>query len=68
MRKTYTISNMVCPACEMHLEELEDELRGILSIQASYKKQRLEVEFDEKTISEAQIRAAVKEIGYDISN
>lgn len=67
MRATFTITNMICPACVMHLEELEDELEGVLSIQANYKKQRMDVEFDETAISEAQIRAAVNEIGYEIA-
>ena len=66
MRATFTIPNMICPACVMHLEELEDELEGILSIQASYKKQRMDVEFDETVISEQEIRNAVNEIGYEI--
>ncbi len=68
MRSTFTITNMICPACVMHLEELEDELDGVLSIQANYKKRRMDVEFDETAISEAEIRAAVNEIGYEIAN
>ncbi len=68
MRTTFTISNMICPACVMHLEELEDELDGVLSIQANYKKQRMDVEFDEAVISEQSIREAVAEIGYEITN
>jgi copper chaperone CopZ len=67
-RATFTIPNMICPACNMHLEELEDELPGILFIQANYKKQRMDVEFDETQISLEEIRAAVNEIGYDIAN
>ena len=67
MRITYTIPNMICPACNMHLEALEDELPGILSIQANYKKQRMVVEFDESQVSEQQIRDAIGELGYDIA-
>ncbi|MFM8321897.1 MAG: heavy-metal-associated domain-containing protein [Chloroflexota bacterium] len=67
-RVTYSIPNMICPACVMHLEELEDELPGILMIKASYQKQRMDVEFDEQRVSDQQIRAAVAELGYEISN
>lgn len=67
MRATFTIPNMICPACVIHLEELEDELDGVLSIQANYKKQRMDVEFDEAIISEQAIRAAVLELGYQIA-
>ena len=50
---------MSCPACVMQLEALEDELNGVKSIRANYKKQRMDVEFDEGRISDKQIRAAV---------
>ena len=66
MRKTYTIPNMSCPMCVMHLEALEDELQGVLSVRANYKKQRMEVEFDEARISEQEICQAVVELGYQI--
>jgi len=48
----------------MHLEGLEDELAGIKRISASYKKQILEVEFDEKKLTVEQILTAANEIGY----
>ena len=66
-RVTFTIPNMHCPACVMHLEELEDELEGVLSVKANYKKQRMDVEYDEDQINEQTIRAAVKELGYEIA-
>ena len=66
-RSTFTIPNMVCPACVMHLEELEDELPGILFIKANYRAQRMDVEFDESQISEEVIRQAVADIGYEIA-
>jgi len=67
-RVTLTIPNMSCPACNMHLEALEDELPGIRFIQANYKKQRMDVEFDETQIELDEIRAAVIELGYDITD
>lgn len=66
-RVSWTIPNIHCPACVMHLEALEDELDGIEFIQGNYKKQRLEVAFDEAVVSEAEIRAAVNELGYGIA-
>jgi copper chaperone CopZ len=63
----WTIPNMTCPACVMHLENLEDELPGILSIKASYHKKRLEGDYDESQVSEGEIRQAVVELGYEIA-
>ena len=68
MRTTYTIPNMFCPACVLHLEALEDELDGVLFVKANYRKQRMDVEFDETLIAEEDIRSAVAELGYEITN
>ena len=64
MRKTFHIPDMHCSACVMHLEALEDDLAGILDIQGSYQKQRLDIEFDETRVTESQIRDAIQGLGY----
>ncbi len=66
MKQTFRIPDMHCPACVMTLEGLEDTLSGIRRIAASYRKQQLEVEFDETQVSEAQITAAVAALGYTL--
>lgn len=66
-RLTFQIPNIMCPACVMHLEGLEDELDGILFVKASYQKQRMEVEYDESLISELTIRSEVEKLGYQIA-
>lgn len=48
----------------MHLEGLEDELPGVKQINASYRKQLMEVEFDETRLTVEQILAAAHAIGY----
>ena len=64
MKKVFTVRDMECPNCAMHLEGLEDELPGVKSISASYKKQTMEIEFDENKLSIEQIIAAANAIGY----
>ena len=64
MKQTFNVPDMFCPNCAMHLEGLEDELPGVRSISASYKKLSMEVEFDENKVSVEQIIAAAAEIGY----
>jgi copper chaperone CopZ len=66
-RVTYTIPNMHCPACVMHLEALEDELPGIHFIRANYKKQCMDVEFDDSQLTEDVLRQAIGELGYEIA-
>jgi copper chaperone len=64
MKITMCVPDMHCPNCSMHLECLEDELPGVKRINASYKKQSMEVEFDETRLSLAQIIAAANAKGY----
>ena len=50
----------------MALEGLEDKLPGITHISASYRKQILDVEYDERQLSDTQIVAAAAKIGYTL--
>ena len=67
MKQSYNVPDMHCPACSMLLEGIEDDLPGIRRIAASYHKQRLEVDFDESQVSEAQIVAAAESLGYALT-
>lgn len=64
MKTIFRVNDMHCPNCAMHLEGLEDELIGVKRISASYKKQVMEVEFDESKLSVEQIISAAQAIGY----
>ncbi len=66
IKKTIRITDMHCSSCPMHLEGIEDMLPGIHSIRASYQKQNMEVEFDEKSVTEQQILDAIKQLGYTV--
>lgn len=55
---------MECANCAMHLESLEEELPGIKRINASYRKQIMEIEFDETKVSVEQIINAANALGY----
>lgn len=66
-KQIFQIPDMHCTACVMRLEGLEDELPGIRRIRASYQKQRMEVEYDEARVTEAQIMAAVEKKGYTVA-
>jgi copper chaperone CopZ len=49
----------------MLVESIEDDLPGVQRVKASYQKARVEVEYDETMVSEAQIVAAIKQKGYE---
>ena len=50
----------------MRLEGLEDDLPGVERIRASCQKQQLEVEYDEKELTAAQIVGAIQRLGYTV--
>jgi copper chaperone CopZ len=63
-KAVFKIPDMHCSNCAMHLQGLEDDLPGVLQVDASYQKQQMVVKFDEAVVTELQIIAAAKEIGY----
>ncbi len=64
-KQVFRVPNMHCSACVMRLEGMEDELPGIKKITASYRKQHMEVEYDETQVTAEQIIAAAKQHGYE---
>lgn len=63
---TFTISDMHCSNCAMRLEEIED-LAGIHRATASYRSQKMEVDYDETRLTVEEIMAAIREKGYEPS-
>ena len=64
MKLVFRVPDMQCPNCAMHLEGLEDDLPGVRRVSASYKKQVMEVDFDETKLSAQQIISAANALGY----
>lgn len=59
-----SVPDMHCPACVMRLQALEDDVPGILQVEASYIKQNMVVRFDDTRITVAGIVEAVTKAGY----
>jgi copper chaperone CopZ len=66
IKKTYKVGDMHCANCAMRIESLEDKLVGVKSVEASYRKGQMTVEYDETRLTEAQIFAAVERLGYTV--
>ena len=64
-RQVFRVPDMHCTACVMRLEGIEDELEGVRRIAASYRKQQMDVDYDEARVTVEQIIAAAKQHGYD---
>ena len=64
-KQVFRIPDMHCSACVMRLEGIEDELKGVKQVTASYRKQQMEVEYNEAVVTAQEIIAAVKRCGYE---
>jgi copper chaperone CopZ len=64
-KSVFRVTDMHCSSCVMLVEGIEDDLPGIQRVKASYQKARVEVEYDETIVSEAQIIAGIKQKGYE---
>jgi copper chaperone CopZ len=63
-RMTLNVKGMHCRSCEAMIQEsLEDA--GVKAV-ASAKDEKVQVEFDEKRISEKEIHKIIEENGYEV--
>ena len=62
-KRVLKVLDMHCSACVMRLESLEDDLSGVKTARASYHKQQLEIEYDERRLQEADLIAAIQRLG-----
>jgi copper chaperone CopZ len=66
-KQVFRVLDMHCTNCVMTIEGLEDDLPGVKSVRASYQKGTVEVEWDEKRLTESKIRDAIGELGYTVA-
>jgi len=60
----FKVTDMHCVNCAMRLQELEETLPGVKSVDASYRKAKMTVVYDETTVNIEKIISAVSESGY----
>jgi copper ion binding protein len=66
VKQVFRVTDMHCSNCVMRIEGLEDDLIGVQRVRASYKKQQVEVEYDDNKVSADQIVAAIQQMGYTV--
>jgi copper chaperone CopZ len=63
-KSTFNVKDMHCVNCAMTLQGLEDDVPGISSVEASYHKQNMTVQYDETKVTVEQIIREAKRLGY----
>mgnify|MGYP001766874247 CR=1 FL=1 len=66
MKMNFRVEDMHCVNCAMRLQQLEDDLPGVIAVDASYRRQKMSVQFDETRVSATEIIAAAQRLGYTI--
>lgn len=67
MVKTTTISvaEIHCENCENTIRTVLSQLDGVLQVAPSAKTNQVKVSFDEQTVSEADLKVRLSEVGYE---
>ncbi|HWI60527.1 MAG TPA: heavy-metal-associated domain-containing protein [Symbiobacteriaceae bacterium] len=61
------LANLTCPSCAGKLEKSVAGLPGMKSARVAFGTGALHVEYDETRLTEADVRAAVRQQGLDVS-
>ena len=56
--------DMHCTSCALRLQGLEDLLAGVIRVEASYRKGKMTVTFDESKVTVKDLVAGARKLGY----
>jgi|FLYN01.1.fsa_nt_gi copper chaperone CopZ len=65
MKKRFEVRGMHCVNCTMTVEGALEDIPGVRSASANYARQWVDVEYDERQVTDEQIHAAIKDAGYE---
>lgn len=64
---TISIEGMTCDACQHHVNQVVNNLPGIVSVNSSYEKGNTEVAFDNSQTTIVEIEKAINSTGYNVT-
>ncbi len=67
IRVEYHVSGMGCDACVRRVKNAITALSGVTKCEVNLTKETASVDYDEDTVSEADIREAAEEAGYSLT-
>ena len=67
MKKKFTVTGMSCAACSAGIERTVKKLNGVIKVGVSLMGECMDVEYDERVLSQKEIENAVVGLGYGIS-
>lgn len=64
MKQKFKIEGMTCSACQSHVQHAVEKLEGMQSCNVNLLANSMDVDYDEKKLTEGQIMTAVSKAGY----
>jgi mercuric ion transport protein len=64
----FKIEGMTCDACQIHVDQVVNDLNGIVNVESSYEEGNAVVEFDNSQTNEVEIEKAINSTGYTVVN
>ena len=65
-KATLNVKGMHCKSCEMLIKDALEEQEGVETAEVSHDKGTAIISFDEKKVSEDQLKSIIKDEGYDV--
>ncbi len=65
IKKRFQIQGMHCVACAMTIDGAIEDLPGVKSATTHYARQIVDVEYDDRKLTDDQIIIAIQESGYE---
>ncbi len=66
MKQAVTAPAMSCGHCKMTIESAVKKLRGVNGVNADPDTKKVEIDFDENTVTIDAIKRAIEEAGYEV--
>lgn len=64
---TLNVTGMTCGGCENAVKRAVGQLQGVRSVSASYSDARVEVTYDDESVTRDAIAEKIRKIGYEVS-
>lgn len=66
MQKTLNVKGMTCSHCEAAVKRALEGLEGVSKIDVDLAADKVDVTFDDAKVSEADLKQAIEDQGYDV--
>ena len=67
MKQEFKVTGMTCAACSAGIQKTVGKMKGVRKAEVSLMGEKMQVDYDESSLSSDQIIAAVEDLGYGAS-